>query len=442
MFICTNCQHGQLKWSGQCPACGQWNTLIEQEEIKVSGKQKVSGKKGVVVNLSPRSTSHTRMNVESVELSGVLGGWLVPGSLTLLSGEPGIGKSTLTLQLAEWCASEKTPVLYVSGEEGEEQISGRAHRLGVDNQHIHFLHGSIVEDIIATLQATPYPIVIIDSISVMYASSQGGSSGGMAQIRSIAEIFMHFAKTTNTAVILIGHVTKDGDLAGPKTLEHLVDTVLFLEWDRYQSYRILRAMKNRFGPTDAIGLFEMTESGLLDLKNPAEGILKTVSQVGAALTIAMEGNRPVIMEIEALTHSTKYPYPKRSARWVSTQKIELLLATVAKFWRINLDSDDVYVNVSHGLSVGEPAVDLAIVAALLSSDQKKPLNHSLFLGEISLTGIIKPVAQIEKRLDEAKKLWFKTVHIPAVQAKYQSMKGMQIVTHDSVQSLVQWLRNT
>ena len=310
----------------------------------------------------------------------------------------------MTLQLAQWCATEKTPVLYVSGEEGEEQIAGRAHRLGVHNPHIHFLHGEFVEDVVATLQSSAHPIVIIDSVSVMYSNSQGGASGGMAQMRSIAETFMHFAKTTNTAVILIGHVTKDGDLAGPKTLEHLVDTVLFLEGDRYQSYRVLRAMKNRFGPTDAIGLFEMGEHGLLDLKNPAESILKTPSQIGSALTIAIEGNRPVIMEIEALTHSTRFPYPKRSARGISTQKIELLLAATAKFGRINLDSDDVYVNVSHGLSVGEPAVDLAIVAALLSSDQKKPLDHALFLGEISLTGVIKPVAHIEKRIEEAKKL--------------------------------------
>ncbi|MEI6711614.1 MAG: magnesium chelatase domain-containing protein [bacterium] len=213
-------------------------------------------------------------------------------------------------------------------------------------------------------------------------------------------------------MILIGHVTKDGDLAGPKTLEHLVDTVLFLEGDKYQSYRILRAMKNRFGPTDAIGLFEMNEQGLQDLKNPAESLLKIPAQVGSALTIAMEGNRPVIMEIEALTHSTKFPYPKRSARGIATQKIDLLLATIAKFGRINLDGDDVYINVSHGLSVGEPAVDLAIAAALLSSDSKKSLNHSLFLGEISLTGAIKPVSNIEKRIEEAKKLGFTTLHIP------------------------------
>lgn len=414
---------------------------MEQEEIKVAGKQKVSGKKGSVVSLNPRSTSHTRLNVESVELASVLWGWLVRGSLTLLSGEPGIGKSTLTLQLAQWCASENTPVLYVSGEEGEEQIAGRAHRLGVSNPNIHFFHGEIVEDIIATLQSEKYPIVIIDSISVMYSNSQGGSSWGMAQIRSIAETFMHFAKNTNTAVILIGHVTKDGDLAGPKTLEHLVDTVLFLEGDRYQSYRILRAMKNRFGPTDAIGLFEMGEFGLLDLKNPAEGILRTTPQTGAALTVALEWNRPVIMEIEALTHSTRYPYPKRSARGISSQKIELLLATIAKFGRVNLDSDDVYVNVSHGLSVGEPAVDLAIVAALLSSDQKKPLDHALFLWEISLTGVIKPVAQLEKRLEEAKKLWFKTIHIPAVQSQFQTMKGLSIITHNSLVSLVEWVKS-
>lgn len=441
MFICSHCHHAQLKWSGQCPQCGQWNTLLEQEEVKVVGRQKVAGKKGDVVHLQPRSTSHTRLNVESVELASVLGGWLVRGSLTLLSGEPGIGKSTLTLQLAQWCATEKTPVLYVSGEEGEEQIAGRAHRLGVHNPHIHFLHGEVVEDVVATLQSSAHPIVIIDSVSVMYSNSQGGASGGMAQMRSIAETFMHFAKTTNTAVILIGHVTKDGDLAGPKTLEHLVDTVLFLEGDRYQSYRVLRAMKNRFGPTDAIGLFEMGEHGLLDLKNPAESILKTPSQIGSALTIAIEGNRPVIMEIEALTHSTRFPYPKRSARGISTQKIELLLAATAKFGRINLDSDDVYVNVSHGLSVGEPAVDLAIVAALLSSDQKKPLDHALFLGEISLTGVIKPVAHIEKRIEEAKKLWFQIIHIPASQSKFQNTKSVSIITHDSLASLVAWIKS-
>lgn len=415
MFRCTQCSHTQLKWSGQCPTCSAWNTLEKQENISSvsrGSQKKVIGKKKEVVALNPRSTSHMRLAVKSPELSGVLGGGLVRGSLTLLSGEPGIGKSTLTLELAHWCASKETPVLYISGEEGEEQIAGRAHRLGVNNPHIHFLHEEVLEDIMSTLEATPYPIVIIDSVSVLYAESLGGATGGVSQIRMIAETCMHYSKKTNTAMILIGHVTKDGDLAGPKTLEHLVDTVLFLEGDKYQSYRILRAMKNRFGPTDAIGLFEMNENGLQDLKNPAESLLKTSAQVGAALTIAMEGNRPVVMEIEALTHSTKFPYPKRSARGVATQKIDLLLATIAKFGRINLDGDDVYINVSHGLSVGEPAVDLAIAAALLSSDSQKSLNHALFLGEISLTGAIKPVSNIEKRIEEAKKLGFTTLHIP------------------------------
>jgi DNA repair protein RadA/Sms len=379
------------------------------------------------------------MPVESVELASVLGGWLVRGSLTLLSGEPGIGKSTLTLQLAEWCASEVTPVLYVSGEEGEEQIAGRAHRLGINNRHIHFLHGEVVENIIATLQSSPHPIVIIDSVSVMYSDTQGGVSGGVAQLRSIAEIFMHFAKTTNTAVILIWHVTKDGDLAGPKTLEHLVDTVLFLEGDRYQSYRILRALKNRFWPTDAIWLFEMGESGLRDLKNPAAGILQSSPQIGSALTIALEGNRPIVLEIEALTHSTRFPYPKRSSRGIVTSKIELLLAALWKFGRVNLDGDDVYLNVGHGLSVGEPGVDLAVIAALLSSDLKKPTQHHLFLWEISLTGSIKPVAHIEKRLEEAEKLGFKVVHVSKSQA-CKPRKKIQIIYHIDLKEFVSSLK--
>jgi len=406
------------------------------------GKQKkIPGKRKEVVALNPRSTSHMKLAVKSPELSSVLGGWLVRWSLTLLSGEPGIGKSTLTLELAHWCASKETPVLYISGEEGEEQIAGRAHRLGVNNPHIHFLHEEVLEDIMSTLEATPYPIIIIDSVSVLYSQSLGGATGGVAQIRMIAETCMHYSKKTNTAMILIGHVTKDGDLAGPKTLEHLVDTVLFLEGDKYQSYRILRAMKNRFWPTDAIGLFEMNENGLQDLKNPAESLLKTSAQVGSALTIAMEWNRPVIMEIEALTHSTKFPYPKRSTRWIATQKIDLLLATIAKFGRINMDSDDVYINVSHGLSVGEPAVDLAIAAAMLSSDSKKSLNHALFLGEISLTGAIKPVAQLEKRIEEAKKLGFTTLHIPQAKISPKTTDWIIVIQHDSILSLVQWVRN-
>jgi len=383
-----------------------------------------------------------RLNVKSPELAGVLGGGLVRGSLTLLSGEPGIGKSTLTLELAHWCANKETPVLYISGEEGEEQIAGRAHRLGVNNPHIHFLHEEVLEDIMSTLEATPYPIVIIDSVSVLYAESLGGATGGVSQIRMIAETCMHYSKKTNTAMILIGHVTKDGDLAGPKTLEHLVDTVLFLEGDKYQSYRILRAMKNRFWPTDAIGLFEMNEQGLQDLKNPAESLLGTPAQVWSALTIAMEWNRPVIMEIEALTHSTKFPYPKRSARGVATQKIDLLLATIAKFGKINLDGDDVYINVSHGLSVWEPAVDLAIAAALLSSDSKKSLNHALFLGEISLTGAIKPVSNIERRIEEAKKLGFTSLHIPKAIISSKTTAWITVIQHDSILSLVQWIRNS
>lgn len=444
MFICSKCQYSQLRWSGQCSSCHEWNTLEEKNDVsKVStirGASSVKKWQEKQINkLSPRSHSERRIPVKSVELQGVLGGGIVPGSLTLLSGEPWIGKSTLTLQLADWCATEKTPILYISGEEGEEQIAGRAHRLGINNPNIHFLHESILENILATLQSAHYPLVIIDSVSVLYAESLGGATGGTSQIRTIAEACMHYAKQTKTSIILIGHVTKDGDLAGPKTLEHLVDTVLFLEWDKYQSYRILRAMKNRFWPTDALGLFEMEEHGLHDLANPAENILSQSASIGSALTIWLEGNRPLVMEIEALTHSTKFPYPKRSARGISNQKIDLLLATIAKFGKINMDSDDVYINVSHGLSVGEPAVDLAIVAALLSSDLKKPLNHAIFLGEISLTGAIKPVSQIERRIEEAKKLGFQEVHIPAKSVK-KKIAGIKLIEHDSVLSVVNWIR--
>ena len=336
------------------------------------------------------------------------------GSLVLLSGEPGIGKSTLSLQMSDWYSSTETPVLYVSGEESVLQISGCARRLGVRGEHIDILSDSDFESIIATIENSSAKIIIIDSLSVLSAASLDGAPGSISQIRAMTEMCMQVAKKLGKAIILIGHVTKDGSIGGPKALEHLVDVVLFLEGLRTENYRILRAFKNRFGATDAVGLFRMDSDGLKDLSNPGMEFIdeNNFSLSGSALTMTIEGNRPILVEIEALTTYTKFGYPKRSSRGINTGKLDLLVAVMTKFADMKLDSSDVYINVARGMNLNEPGVDLACVMAILSSKNNISLGRTIFLGEVSLTGVIKNVFLCEKRLLEAAKLGFTHVFIP------------------------------
>lgn len=386
-------------------------------------KQKTTIKKGKIQSGNARETEKlileaksevSRYTSSSTELDNVLGSGLVEWSLVLLSGEPGIGKSTLSLQMSAWYAKNGTEVLYVSGEESVLQISGRARRLGVTGENINILSESDFESIVATIERSNAKVIIIDSLSVLSASSLDGMPWSISQIRAMTEMCMQLAKKLGKSIILIGHVTKDGSIGGPKALEHLVDVVLFLEGLRTENYRILRAFKNRFGATDSVGLFRMDADGLKDLSNPGMEFIdeNNFSLSGSALTLTIEWNRPILIEIEALTTYTKFGYPKRSARGINAWKLDLLVAVMTKFADMKLDSSDVYINVARGINLTEPWVDLACVMAIVSSKQNISLGRTIFLGEVSLTGVVKNVFLCEKRLNEAAKLGFTDAMIP------------------------------
>lgn len=413
MFICSSCHTSVLKWSGKCPQCDSWNTLEESKVDKKTAKSTWSARTTTKIQ-APTVNGIVRLSSTSSELDGVLGGWLTPGSLILLSGEPGIGKSTLALQMSQWYAEKWSKILYVSGEEHIGQISSRAHRLSVIHEDIELLTWAIFEDIVATINSSDRDIIIIDSISVLSSDLLEWSPGSISQIRTMTEILMWIAKRSKKSILLIGHVTKDGSISGPKSLEHLVDVVLFLEWVRTESYRILRSFKNRFGSADTIGLFRMEEDGLIDIPNPGLEFIdqENTTLSGSALTFTIDGNRPLLVEIEALTTHTKFWYPKRSARGIMTGKLDLLLAVMEKFTTIKLESSDVYINIGRGLSLSEPGIDLAIVAAIMSSKREIPLGRTLYLWEVSLTWLVKPIYMLDRRLTEAVKLWFTDVVIP------------------------------
>jgi len=351
------------------------------------------------------------LQTSSWELNNVLGWGIVEGSIILLSGEPGIGKSTLTLQIANWTPEN---MIYISGEETAGQISSRASRLKVSGENIRVLAENNLENILATLEKNPTKLLILDSISVMHSDEMSWTGGSVSQIRYITEKIVEYGKKTNTTCIIIGHVTKDWSLAGPKTLEHMVDTVLYFEWDQYDNLRILRSYKNRFGSSNEIGLYTMEEKWLVDVENPGkEFISSNQKSIGSALSITLEWSRPMIIETEALTTYTKFGYPKRSSRGILQSKLDLIIAVLGKYTKVQLDSYDVYANISRGLSIGDPWIDLAIAASILSSKNKSPLGkQTLFLGEISLTGNIKKVLHLEKRIKEAEKMGFEKIFIP------------------------------
>ncbi|MCP4523147.1 MAG: DNA repair protein RadA [Candidatus Gracilibacteria bacterium] len=440
MFFCKECGNESVKWQGQCSFCKAWNSLAEVKEQK----QKSQGKKGTVGalhslgDIEKDDNNNERIQTKSSELNNVLGGGIVEGSVVLLSGEPGIGKSTLTLQFGSWVEES---IIYVSGEETQSQIHERAIRLGVKNDQLSILGESSIENILETLKAHPSKVVIIDSISVMRSDTITGASGSISQVRYITELLVDFAKTTNTTIFIIGHITKDGNLAGPKTLEHMVDTVLFFEGDKYDNLRILRALKNRFGATSEIAIFKMLENGLQDLKNPGLEFINSheTQSIGSSLSITMEGTRPIVVETESLTNYTKFGYPKRSTRGVSSSKLDLIVAVLGKYTKIKLESSDVYSNISRGLKIDEPGIDLSLCASIISSKLNKVIpKDMIFIGEISLTGNIRNIMHLEQRLKEAAKMGFKTVVIPknSLQGKYD----IEIKHVSSIKNLVDLLQ--
>jgi DNA repair protein RadA/Sms len=416
-FFCQNCGTQYSKWQGQCHACQQWNTIVEeviQKEEKTSWKptsseQKKAPKPLLIKDID--SSKEIRLNTTDGELNRVLGGGLVPGSLTLLGGEPGIGKSTLLLQI-----SLKLPykTLYVSGEESQKQIKMRAERITPNGDNCFILTETKTQNIFKQIQEIEPEIVIIDSIQTLHTDYIDSTPGSISQIRECTAELIKFAKETNVPVLLIGHITKDGTIAGPKILEHMVDTVLQFEGDRNHVYRILRSLKNRFGSTAEIGIYEMQGSGLREVANPSEILIshKDEELSGTAIASTLEGMRPLMIEIQALVSTAVYGTPQRSTTGYNAKRLNMILAVLEKRAGFRLGAKDVFLNVTGGISVDDPAIDLAVVAAILSSNEDIPVGKNFcFAGEVGLAGEIRPVNRVEQRILEAEKLGFSTIFV-------------------------------
>jgi DNA repair protein RadA/Sms len=429
MYICSDCWNESIKWTGQCSFCKAWWTLKEFKETKVSWNTPLA--KWEAKNLQKISEIKKDKNLEkiitkSTELNTVLGWWIIPGWITLLTWEPWIWKSTITLQLASWVENKK--IIYISGEETEYQIGSRAERLWVKNDNLLLLSESNIENILETLTKNQCDILIIDSISVIHSNSISWVAWSISQVRYISELLTNYWKVSNTSVFIIGHINKEWTIAWPKTLEHMVDTVLFFEWEKYDNLRILRALKNRFWNTSEIGLFKMLENWLQDLENPwLEFINNSESTIWSSLSITIEWTRALIIETESLTTYTKFGYPKRSTRWINTSKLDLIIAVLWKYSNISLDSYDVYINISRWLRIDEPWIDLSIASSIISSKLNKQIpKNIIFVWEISLTWNIKKPIHLEKRIKEAEKMWFKKIYIPKSNIKSKDIELIQL----------------
>lgn len=417
IYVCQNCGAKEVKWVGKCSTCGEWNSF--QEEVEISGKSdRINSIMGASASKALRlseikSNSDERMDTGDNELNRVLGGGLVPGSMILLGGEPGIGKSTLVLQFALHNRCGK--VLYVSGEESIAQIKMRAQRLGEDNDECLFLTGNSLETVLEHAREIRPNLLIIDSIQTLATEAVDSIPGSLTQIRECTNTLLRFSKENTISTILIGHITKDGQLAGPKILEHMVDTVLQFEGDQQYMYRILRSMKNRFGSTSEIGIYEMLQSGLRQVANPSELLLSNHENdlSGIAVAATVEGVRPILLEVQALVSTAAYGMPQRSATGFDSRRLNMLLAVLEKRVGFKLAAKDVFLNIAGGIKVSDPALDLAVVMSVLSSNIDMALPHdTVFAGEVGLSGEIRAVSRIEQRISEAEKLGFKRIYIP------------------------------
>ena len=417
IFVCNECGYESAKWLGKCPACNSWNTFFEQKivETKSSNNNLNDGKINTPQKLNSYVASEkVRTSTGFGELDRVLGGGLVKGSLILLGGEPGIGKSTLILQICNKVKGEGN-VLYVSGEESAEQIKLRADRLGINNEDILFLGETNIDIVTQSILNINPKLVIIDSIQTMYSEEITAAAGSVSQVREITSQIMRVCKSREITTIIIGHVTKDGTIAGPRVLEHMVDTVLYLEGERYFSYRILRGVKNRFGSTNEIGMFEMREEGMTEILNPSDVLIseREDNPAGSCVVSCIEGTRPILVELQALTAQTVFGYPKRTANGIDFNRLALLIAVMEKKAGLNLGNQDVYLNVVGGLKINEPSIDLGIILVTASIFRNITIPKDVvIMGEVGLTGEVRRINFIEKRLKEAEKLGFKTCVIP------------------------------
>lgn len=410
-YVCDNCGAATASWAGRCPTCGEWNTLHEEAQLQNIGAAKNAMALGNKLSTASVdiSAAHDQLRLETgmSDVDLILGGGIVPGSINLIAGQPGIGKSTLLLQLA-YAVAEHVPVLYVSGEESAHQVSLRAERLGATRNDLQIATSVSADDIAATIAGGAFKLVIVDSIQTIGVSSVSSAAGSVSQITNSTQLITLAAKQTNTAVILVGHVTKEGAIAGPKVLEHVVDVVLQLEGDRYGGFKILRAIKNRFGSTNEAGIFEMVEEGMRPVENPSASLLaeRQVSD-GSVVLATLEGTRPLLVEVQALVNKTSYGYPKRAASGFDLNRLNLLVAMLERRTKLNLAEQDIYINIVGGMRITEPAADLAICMAIGSAAKGLQLkSNAVVFGEVGLSGEVRHVPYIEKRVAEAKKLGF------------------------------------
>lgn len=445
VWFCKECGNESPKWMGRCPACGEWNTMVE--ETVATGKKNapasvtVPGSSHKPMPLSDIDSSvESRISLNNAEVDRILGGGLVEGSLVLIGGEPGIGKSTLSLQIPLHCSNLKT--LYVTGEESARQVKLRAARIGGDDANCMIYSETLMENIIAEARSMMPDLMIVDSVQTMFTQTVESSPGSVTQIKETAAMLLRFAKETGVPVILIGHITKEGSIAGPKILEHIVDVVLQFEGDNRGTYRLLRSIKNRFGSTSELAVFEMTGKGLREVSNPSEMLIPMHEEglSGVAVSAMLDGTRPFLIEVQALVSSAAYGTPQRSATGFDVRRLNMLLAVLEKRAGFKLSVKDVFLNMAGGLKVNDPACDLAVICAVLSSnfDFAIPAD-TCFAGEIGLSGEIRPVAQTDRRIIEAARLGFKTIYVSSFSSLEgldgQDIKGINVVKVADVPSL-------
>ncbi|GKS14402.1 DNA repair protein RadA [Paenibacillus chitinolyticus] len=434
-FICQQCGYETPKWLGKCPGCGAWNSFAEEVEtvVKTQGMNssflRTKEKPTPIINIE--SSVEQRVLTDNGELNRVLGGGFVPGSLILVGGDPGIGKSTLLLQTSHSLTKEGRKVLYISGEESIRQTKLRADRLDAVSPNLYVLCETNMEVVEEAIQEVQPDFLVIDSIQTVYHPSVSSAPGTVSQVRECTSHFMRIAKLKNIATVLVGHVTKEGAIAGPRLLEHMVDCVLYFEGERHHTYRVLRAVKNRFGSTNEIGIFEMRETGLAEVSNPSELFLseRPLGVAGSTVVASMEGTRPVLVEIQALVSSTNFPSPRRMATGIDHNRLSLIMAVLEKRVGLFLQSQDAYLNVAGGVKLDEPAVDLAVAISIASSFKEQPTQaYDAVFGEVGLTGEVRGVSRIDQRVKEAQKLGFRRVIMPEKSLKgWTPPKGIEVV---------------
>ena len=445
LWYCTACGNESSKWMGQCPACREWNTMVE---APVEPKKKASAGTARQLSSDRRPvhlkdidfSAQKRISLGVGEVDRILGGGMVPGSLVLIGGEPGIGKSTLSLQIPLLCPHLKT--LYVTGEESDKQVKMRANRLGGDSTNCYIFPETLVDNVIAEAQEMRPDLMIVDSVQTMFTDTVDSTPGSVSQIKEVTAMLLRFAKDSGVPVILIGHITKDGYIAGPKILEHIVDVVLQFEGENRGSYRILRSIKNRFGSTSELAVFEMTGAGLKEVANPSEMLIPMHDRglSGAAICAMLDGTRPLLFEVQALVSSAAYGTAQRSATGFDTRRLNMLLAVLEKRAGFHLSAKDVFLNMAGGLKVNDPACDLAVICAVLSSNFDFAISPDFcFAGEVGLSGEIRPVSQTDRRITEAQRLGFKKIYISSFSSIDKTPEGIKVVKVADVPDLVKAL---